>query len=76
MSTPIRQRIQNLVDWGFDLTEYDRGRRQVRVKCSQCCVTVLMGTPCHERGCRHEMKGCDGCGNIVARNVRYCEDCQ
>ena len=34
-----------------DRSEYDRSTGYHRVRCSQCEALVIMGVPCHERGC-------------------------
>jgi hypothetical protein len=76
VTTTTNQRIAHLVSLGFDLTERHKGSRHcLRIKCSQCRAFTVNGVPCHERGCRNEMKECDGCGNIVPRNQKYCQDC-
>lgn len=41
---------------GFDETTYDRSDNRYRIRCSQCEALCINGTPCHERGCPHEVK--------------------
>ena len=43
--TEGKQRKKRLKALGFDLST------KSRVKCSQCEVLVIYGTPCHEHGC-------------------------
>jgi hypothetical protein len=42
---------QSLKRAGFDRSFKQDG--ELRVRCSQCNALVIMGTPCHETGCRN-----------------------
>lgn len=44
-------RLQSLIAAGFDLTKVVPFKRAWRVRCSQCEVLVINGTPTHEHGC-------------------------
>ena len=72
----LDQRVQELEALGFDLCgPLDTGG--IRVGCTQCEVLVIMGTPCHETGCRNAMRECSGCNNLIPalKFRRFCEDC-
>lgn len=68
--------VQRLRDKGFDESRVIPFGGGWRPKCSQCQALVINGVPTHERGCPNDVHECKGCGNLVGRYQRYCEDCQ
>jgi hypothetical protein len=58
---------------GFDLSA--RSGKYVRVRCSQCEALVINGVATHEHRCPNAKHECNGCGNVIPMNQRYCEDC-
>lgn len=72
----LDQVYENAIAQGFDNSRESENGESIRIKCSQCEALVINGIPTHEHGCPNQMGECRGCGNIVPRNVRYCEDCQ
>jgi hypothetical protein len=50
-------RLQRLKDAGFDLSTVVPFARQWHVQCSQCDAVVVNGTPTHEHGCPHIVRG-------------------
>lgn len=61
---------------GFTESTHIPFTKQYRVRCDSCQALCINGYPCHETGCPNEKHECKGCNAIVARGVRYCEDCQ
>ena len=54
----------------------DRGI-SIRVRCSQCAVMSIQGVFCHEHSsCPNEKGECKGCGEIISKHQKYCEECQ
>ena len=68
-------RLTRLWELGFDDSCYDEDTDSWRVRCSQCEAMCINGVPCHESGCPNEKHECSGCGNIVLKGVKYCEEC-
>lgn len=65
------ERLQLL---GFDKT--DRIPFQYNhVACSQCEALVINGVPTHEIGCPNVVRECHGCGELVLKHQKYCQDC-
>lgn len=73
----LDERVQEIVDRGFDRTTYDNDDGTIKVRCSQCEALVINGTPCHETGCRNAVRECSGCNNLIPalQFRRFCEDC-
>jgi hypothetical protein len=67
-------KLDRLIELGFDRS-YDAGKGVNKVKCSQCEVMIINGTPTHESGCPNVKYECRGCDAIVERRGSYCEDC-
>jgi hypothetical protein len=65
MTTYQRNTLQNQ---GFEVSGN-------RVSYMQCEAVVINGVACHEHGCPNQTHECHGCNAIVARGVRYCEEC-
>jgi hypothetical protein len=63
---------------GFDQTELVKvnGEPRTRVRCSSCAVAIINGLACHETGCPNARHECAGCGALIGRSFRYCDECQ
>ncbi len=67
-------KLHQYVALGFDGSTRKPGGI-IRIRCSQCEVTIINGVAVHERGCPNERHECLGCMTFVERGVRWCEDC-
>lgn len=69
-------KIEEFRRHGFDKTTNILFTRRYRVACSCCEALVINGMATHETGCPNARRECDGCGDLIANNRRYCDSCQ
>jgi hypothetical protein len=67
-------KLDRLIELGFDRS-YDAGKGVNKVKCSQCEVMIINGTPTHESGCHNQTRECEECDARIPKHHRLCESC-
>lgn len=68
--------LTRLWELGFDLSCYHQDTNEFYPRCSQCEALCINGVPTHEHGCPNMKGECKGCGEIIEKHQKYCEDCQ